>query len=76
MDVELTLKSFRECSMANPIHVARNGQEAPDYLFGEGKYADRKTYPVPNLILLDLKLPGLDGHEALDRGKETESLKR
>lgn len=76
MDVELTLDAFREARLANTIHVASNGQAALDYLFGHGPYADRATYPLPNLILLDLKLPGIDGHAVLRQIKETPELKR
>ncbi|NCP86281.1 MAG: two-component system response regulator [Anaerolineae bacterium CG_4_9_14_3_um_filter_57_17] len=76
MDVELTLDAFKEARLENKIHVASNGQEALDYLFGRGKYSDRKTYPTPNLILLDLKLPGVDGFEVLRQVKSTPVLKR
>ncbi len=76
MDVELTLDAFREVRLVNPVHVATNGQEALDYLFGQGKYADREAYPLPCLILLDLKLPGIDGFEILRQIKSTPILKR
>src|SRR5262249_901177 len=76
MDVELTLDAFREARLANTIHVTSSGQAALDYLFGHGRYANRATYPLPNLILLDLKLPGIDGHEVLRQIKETPELKR
>ena len=76
MDVELILDAFREARLGNQIRVVRNGQEALDYLFGQGEYADRQAYPLPDLILLDLKMPGIDGHEVLRRVKETPGLKR
>jgi CheY-like chemotaxis protein len=76
MDVELTMDAFREARLGNTVHVAWNGQEALDYLFGHGEYADRQAYPLPDLILLDLKLPGIDGHEVLRRVKGTPGLKR
>jgi CheY-like chemotaxis protein len=76
MDVELTLDAFREARLANTVHVAPNGQDALDYLFGRGKYTDRHTHPLPNLILLDLKLPAIDGFEVLRQIKETPILKR
>jgi CheY-like chemotaxis protein len=76
MDVELTLDAFHEARLLNTIHVASDGQEALDYLFGRGQYADRKAFPMPNLVLLDLKLPGIDGFEVLQRVKSTPILKR
>ena len=76
MDVELILDAFKEARLSNTIHVARNGQEALDYLFGHGPYVDRNTYPLPDLVLLDLKMPGIDGHEVLRRVKATPKLKR
>ncbi len=65
MDVELIIDAFKEARLANKIQVARNGKEALEYLFGEGEYADRKQYPLPDIVLLDLKMPGIDGHEVL-----------
>jgi CheY-like chemotaxis protein len=76
MDVELTLDAFREARLKNTVHVAPNGQSALDYLFGRGDFADRDRYPLPNLILLDLKLPGTDGFEVLRQIKSTPVLKR
>ena len=76
MDIELTLDAFGEAKLKNTIHVASNGEEALDYLFGRGEYADRKRYPSPNLVLLDLKLPGMDGFEVLRQVKTTPVLKR
>ena len=76
MDVELTLDAFKEARLLNTIHVSPNGQDALDYLFGRGKYADRITYPMPNLVLLDLKLPGVDGFEVLRQVKSAPILKR
>jgi CheY-like chemotaxis protein len=76
MDVELTMDALREAKLLNTIHVAPNGQEALDYLFGRGRYADRSAFPMPNLVLLDLKLPGIDGFEVLRQVKSTPILKR
>lgn len=76
MDVILTLDAFKEAKLKNVINVARNGEEALDYLFGKGKYADRILYPMPNLVLLDLKMPGIDGFEVLRQIKCTNNLRR
>ncbi|HAM99142.1 MAG TPA: two-component system response regulator [Marinilabiliales bacterium] len=76
MDVILTLDAFKEARLKNTIHVARNGQEALDYLFGKDKYANRDEFPIPALILLDLKMPKIDGFEVLRQVKSTEKLKR
>ncbi len=76
MDAELTLDAFHEARLLNAVHVAPNGQEALDYLFGRNQYADRKKFPMPNLVLLDLKLPGIDGFEVLRQVKSTPRLKR
>ena len=76
MDIELTLDAFHEAKLLNTIHVVTTGTEALDYLFGRGKFADRHQYPMPSLILLDLKLPGIDGFEVLQQIKATPVLKR
>lgn len=76
MDVELTLDAFHEVRLGNRIHVVRDGQEALDYLFGRGRYADRKSHPLPDLVLLDLKLPKVDGHDVLRQLKQTPRLRR
>ncbi|HWP85199.1 MAG TPA: response regulator [Terriglobia bacterium] len=64
-DVELTLHALRINHLANRIHVARDGEEALDFLLARGSYADRDGTVPPHLILLDLKLPKVDGLEVL-----------
>jgi len=66
-DEALTLRAFRKNNILNEVVVARDGAEALDYLFGTGAYAGRDPTDVPQLILLDLKLPKVDGLEVLRR---------
>lgn len=76
MDIELALDAFGLVPYDHVVQVARGGQMALDYLFGVGPYADRTRHPLPDLILLDLKMPGIDGFEVLRRIKGTPLLKR
>ena len=64
--VTLIKRAFVQACLVNPVHVVSDGVEAIAYLSGEGKYADRKTYPIPSLVLLDLKMPNKDGFEVLE----------
>lgn len=66
-DEELTLMSLRNANVANEIDVARDGSEALEYLLCEGRYADRDPSVMPSLVLLDLKLPKLNGIDVLKR---------
>lgn len=68
-DIELTLHAFQKNNIVNQIHVVRDGAEALDYLFGTGAYADRDLNARPKVILLDLKLPKVDGLDVLRRIK-------
>ena len=68
-DAELTLHTLRKENLANNIHVARDGEEALEFLFCTGAYADRSFENPPKLILLDVKLPKVDGMEVLKRLK-------
>lgn len=68
-DVELTLHALRRENLANSIHVARDGEEALEFLFCNGPHAQRSFERPPKLILLDLKLPKVDGMEVLKRLK-------
>jgi CheY-like chemotaxis protein len=75
-DVELTLRALRKNNLANRIHVARDGVEALDYLFARGLHADRDVTHVPRVVLLDLKLPRIDGVEVLRQLKADPRTKR
>ena len=66
-DEALTLRAFAKNKIANKVVVARDGVEALDYLFATGAYADRDVREQPQIVLLDLKLPKLDGLEVLRR---------
>jgi two-component system response regulator len=66
-DLELTLRALREHKLCNRIQVARDGAEAMDYIFGEGEHAGRPVTDQPRVVLLDLKLPLVDGMEVLRR---------
>jgi two-component system, response regulator len=66
-DEALTLRAFRKSSIQSDINVMRDGAEALDYLFCAGAYADRDPAEQPSLVLLDLKLPKIDGLEVLRR---------
>jgi CheY-like chemotaxis protein len=73
-DVELTLAAFQESNLANQIDVVHDGQEAIDYLFFQGKYANREKTP-PAFVLLDIKMPKIDGIEVLKRIRESEQYR-
>ncbi len=70
-DELLTLRALKRGNILNKVVVAHDGVEALDYLFRRGKYADRDADEVPQLILLDLKLPRLDGLEVLRQLRRT-----
>jgi two-component system, response regulator len=72
-DQELILREFRPTNLKNPVDVARDGQEALDYLFGNH---DQAAKPVPVLVLLDLRLPRVDGFEVLKRIRAQERTRR
>jgi CheY-like chemotaxis protein len=64
-DVSLIRRALEQAFVTNPVQVARDGEEALAYLGGKGAYADRATYPFPDLVLLDIKMPKMDGFHVL-----------
>lgn len=74
-DAALTLRAFKRSHVMNPIVVARDGIEALDYLFGRGELGERAAGQLPTLVVLDLKLPKLDGLGVLKAMREEESTR-
>lgn len=75
-DVMLIKRAFSKARIINPISCVENGEQAIAYLKGEGTFADRLRHPLPFLLLLDLKLPRLSGHEVLMWLRQQPLLKR
>ncbi len=71
-DVELTLRALKKHNLANRVHVVKDGAEALEYIFANGAYVHRKVEHRPKVILLDLKLPKVDGLEVLRQIKSDE----
>ena len=74
-DVALTLRALKKSKIMNEVVVAQDGVEALEYLFGTGKYAGRDTKVLPQVVLLDLKMPRMDGLEVLQRVRSDERTK-
>ena len=72
LDLEMTMRGLHKANIANTIHVARDGAEALEFLFCEGAHAHRRMEDAPRFVLLDLKLPKVDGLEVLARMKADE----
>src|SRR5687767_14306697 len=71
-DAEMALRAFEKSRIANKVRHLEDGAQALDFLFASGAFADRKNAPQPRLVLLDLKLPKVDGLEVLRRLKGDE----
>jgi len=74
-DVELTLRALKKHNLANRVHVIKDGVEALDYIFASGAYEGREIGDTPKVILLDLKLPKVDGLQVLREVKADERTK-
>jgi len=74
-DYETTRRAFAKAGMLNPMHRCKDGDEALDYLFRRGAYADAEKSPRPGMILLDLNLPGTDGRQVLAEIKADDGLR-
>src|SRR4030042_371199 len=74
-DVELTLRALKKHNLTNKVHIVKDGAEALEYIFANGAYASRDINHNPRVILLDLKLPKVDGLEVLRRIKSDERTK-
>jgi DNA-binding response OmpR family regulator len=75
-DVELTRRAFARGNVVAQLVVAKDGEEALDFLFAKGAHADRSPQDLPHAVILDLKLPKLSGHDVLRRIREAEATRR
>ncbi len=73
---QLTYRAIRKSGNANRVDIVGDGEQALDYLLNRGKYTDKDKYPAPGLVLLDIKLPGIDGIEVLTQIKSHPLLRQ
>src|SRR5437667_1443652 len=75
-DIFLLKRAFIKAGVDVPMHIVNDGQEAVDYLLGAGRFADRKEYPLPTLLVIDLKMPRLTGFDVIRWVREHDGLRR
>ncbi len=75
-DIFLVKRAFKMARLENPLQVVTDGEEATHYLSGHGKYADRAVYPLPKLIVMDIKMPRMSGFDVLEWIKHDGRLRR
>lgn len=75
-DIEITKRAFQMGKVSNTLYIVRDGQEASEFLHHQGKYTDKDNAPRPGLILLDIRLPKIDGFEVLRRLKSDPNFKK
>ena len=68
-DIKITLRAFNKAKSKNNIYVVEDGQKVLDFVYHKGEYQDEEKFPRPDLILLDIKLPNLDGFQVLEKIK-------
>ena len=75
-DALLIQRALQKAGLRHPVKIVRDGDQAIAYLSGQGDYADRERYPLPFLVLLDLRMPGTDGFDVLQWARQEPALKR
>lgn len=76
MDIELAKEAFIDTKQDSIIHIAETGQQALDYLLGNGDFQNRHEYPLPDLVFLDMKLPDMKGYQVLEKIKNLPLLRQ